>query len=418
MNQPPPDPPPPSSPASGRPPLEADAFDFPPGLLWVMHCADGPVPKAAARAITKSLALKTQPWTLSWQEHVLGIPAALKAEVAGLLRVPAGEISLTTNTSTGLSMVAQGFPWQAGDEVVLPLGEFPSNYWSWRALASRGVAVREVPLWDGHRAGDGAWKSVPPPADVDPEATLLAALGPRTRVLAVSWVRFQDGLRLDLRRLARGCTEVGVDLVVDGIQGAGTQPVDLEGVAAFVSGGHKGLLGLHGQGFTWTTPSFTRSLAPPGGWLCVEDFEDFSRPSTDYRRDWAADASRLDSGLPNLVGCAALSESLRLLNVAGAENIAQHVGELQRSLLGILAGHAPLAAEVERLGALLDANRLGPILAFHHQGRGADSLLDCLRRGQAANIHSTMREGYLRVALHGWHSRDDVERLGAWLRTL
>ena len=47
----------------------------------------------------------------------------------------------------------------------------PSNYWPWRALEPRGVTVREVPLWPGHRAGRDALASAPPPPGVDPEAT-------------------------------------------------------------------------------------------------------------------------------------------------------------------------------------------------------------------------------------------------------
>ena len=85
-------------------------------------------------------------------------------------------VSLTASTSSGLQVVARGLEWRHGDEVVVPLGEFPSNLWPWKALQRLGVVLREVPLWDGHRAGAGAWDSTPATASGSgPEERLLAA---------------------------------------------------------------------------------------------------------------------------------------------------------------------------------------------------------------------------------------------------
>jgi selenocysteine lyase/cysteine desulfurase len=310
--------------------------------------------------------------------------------------------------------VAQGFAWQAGDEVVAPLGEFPSNAWPWLALRARGVAFREVPLWEGHRAGAEAWASTPPPPGVDPEHRLLAALGPRTRILALSWVRFQDGLKLDLACLGVACRDRGVHLVVDGIQGAVPAPVALDGLAAFATGGHKGLLAPQGLGFLWTDSAFRAALAPSGTWLAVEQATDFSRPSTDFARAWLPDGRALEPGGPNLLQTTALLESLRLLNGAGMEAIQTHIAGLQGRLLTHLSASA-WRTEAERLSALLDAGRLGSVLSFHHGGLGPEGLDRCLKAGYHAGIFASVREGYLRVAFHGFHTEADVDRVTAWL---
>ncbi len=389
--------------------------------LWVMHCAEGPVPQVAATAVAAFFAKETAPWEISWEGDFIGLPARVKAAAGQLLGAAPADLSLVATTSAGLAAVAQGFPWQAGDEVVVPLGEFPSNYWPWRALASRGVHVRQVPLWPGHRAGQAAWQSTPPPVDVEPEAILLGALSPRTRMLAVSWVRFQDGLKLDLERLAAGSKVRGVALVVDGIQGAGTLPISLgspllSGLSAFVSGGHKGLLAPQGLGVAWTEPEFRQRLAPPGGWLSVAEATNFNRPSTDFARAWKEDGSRLELGVPNLVGCAALAASLELLAGAGVAEVAAHVARLEVELLSGLAASAAWRVEAGRLYQLLEAGRVGSILAFHHGDRGPAGLDQLLRAGFARGIWASVREGYLRVALHGWHDAGDVQRLLEWLR--
>jgi selenocysteine lyase/cysteine desulfurase len=399
------------------PPLPRQLFDLDPALLWVMHCAEGPVPRASVEAATGFLVKESQPWKMAWNEDFQGLPVAVKEQAAALVGADPADITPTPTTSSGLITVAQGFPWQMGDDVVAPLGEFPTNAWPWLALAPRGVLFREVPLWDGHRSGTDAWTSAPPPAEPEPEERLLAAIGPRTRILAVSWVRFQDGLALDLARLGAGCRARGVALVVDGIQGAGTRPVRLPatGASAFACGGHKGLLAPQGLGFLWTDRAFRARLAPPGGWLSVEGATDFARPTTDFARRFVDTGTALEQGVPNLLGMAALAASLAALNAAGVGAIAAHVAALQDRLLAALAEQPAWRHEAARLAALRARDRLGSIVALHHGGRGEPFLDALLRRGFEAGIYASIREGYLRIALHGWHDEADVARLVAWL---
>lgn len=393
-------------------PLNPALFHLDPQSTWVMHCAEGPVPRSAMRAVRAFMFKELQPWKVDFKADFLGLPAAVRREAARILGADADDLSLVATTSEALQRVAMGFPWQRGDEVLAPLGEFPSNVWPWKAQAMRGVSFREVPLWVGHRSG----ASAPPTMEADPEARLLAAIGPSTKVLTVSWVRFQDGLKLDLPRLAAGCAERGVSLVVDAIQGLGTCVMpSLEGVSALASGGHKGLLAPQGLGFLWTDPAFRLRLVPGGSWLSVEGASDFTRSSTDFNRDWLVTGERLEAGVPNLVGCSALAESLRMINAAGVEAIARHIQSLHLRLLSRLEG-CPWAENAARLRALIERDRLGSILAFHHGGLATDTLPSALNHGQRAGVYASMREGYLRVAFHGFHTEADVDRVVAWMR--
>ncbi|HJV21204.1 MAG TPA: aminotransferase class V-fold PLP-dependent enzyme [Holophagaceae bacterium] len=393
------------------PPLNPALFSLDPDHLWLMHCSEGPMPRSALRACRAFLYKELQPWDLKWKEDFIGGPDRCKAQAAKVIGAAAEDLSLTATTSSGLQAVAFGFPWRTGDETLAPLGEFPSNAWPWLALRDRCVGFREVPLWEGHRAGADALASTPPPADADPEARLLAALGAATSILTVSWVRFQDGLRLDLPRLAAGCRARGVALVVDGIQGCGTHVPDLTGVAAFATGGHKGLLSPQGLGFLWTDPTFRGRLIPSGTWLSVAQGTDFSRPSTDFERPFLEDGRRLEAGSPPLLMAATLEASLGELNHAGIPRITAHVERLQRELLRKLEA-GPWGEEALRLRGLLEADRLGPFLAFHHGGRDLAALL---QRGLRQGLYASVREGYLRIAFHGWHGEADLTRIAAWM---
>ncbi len=102
---------------------------------------------------------------------------------AQLLGATTEEIALVPNTTAGIGLVAEGYPWKGGDNVVLPDNEFPSNQYPWLNLASRGVEIRRVRTEEGR---------------VSLEA-LLDACDARTRIVSVSWVGYASGWRLDVR---------------------------------------------------------------------------------------------------------------------------------------------------------------------------------------------------------------------------
>ncbi len=397
------------------PPLRPEAFDLQ-DKLWALHCAEGPLPRASAQVVRELLEKELRPWEMDWNGEALGHPARARRAAAAMVGGDEADISLAGSTSAGLQAVAQGLPWQAGDEVLLPRGEFPSNYYPWKALASRGVTVREVRLFSGHRSGQEALASAAPGVESDSEARILASLSRKTKVLALSWVRFQDGLRLDLARLGQACQERGVHLVVDGIQGAGVQLPDLRWASAFACGSHKGLLTPQGYGFLWTSKAFREQLCPLGTWLGVEDGNRFDRPSTDFHRDWLKDGRALEPGGPAVLAAAAFATSMELLLEAGLERLGAHVHALQGRFLEGLAELPDWRAEALRLEHLRVAGRLGPFLALHHRGEDDAGLLELMRRGLRHGIFTSVREGYLRIAFHGWHTAADVERLLAWIR--
>lgn len=389
--------------------LPRELFDMPPQVLWLSHCKDGPLPRVSAAAVHALMETELRPWALRWNEDFLDVQRSLRHFGAALFGVDARDMSLVTCTSTGLEVVALGYPWRDGDEVLIPAGEFPSNRLPWLALARRGVTCAEVPLWEANLSQT----FTAPAGDIAPEQRLLDAITPRTRVMAVSWVRYQDGIRLDLEKLGRGCREHGVHLVVDGIQGAGTVATSFDGVSAFSTGGHKGLLGLQGQGLLWTDGAFRQQLMPLGTWLSAP--EDFSQGGTQATSAelWATDGRRLEAGSPSILSCAALASSIRLLlEAGGAAAIQAHVVSLQRGLLAMLAKDERWSAEVTRLGALVDAGRVGSTLSF---AVPAEQSARLLLAAEAQGISTSTREGYLRIAFHGWHGSDDVERCAAWL---
>ena len=147
--------------------------------------------------------------------------------VAEVFGAPSEQIALIKNTSEGINVVARGFPWRAGDNVVISDTEHVNNTLPWRRLGERGVEVRRV-------SPDAQGRTT-----VDHYAS---AVDDRTRIVSVAWVTYGNGYRADLPAPSAFCRERGIRLVVDGIQAVGViaEPLAKLGVDVLVAGGAQG----------------------------------------------------------------------------------------------------------------------------------------------------------------------------------
>ncbi|MBA6068026.1 aminotransferase class V-fold PLP-dependent enzyme [Pseudomonas mosselii] len=298
-----------------------DEFEQAPGLCYLNHAAIAPWPRRTAEAVARFAQDNVR---LGAHEYPawLATERRLRERLARLLNAPTiGDIALVGNTSQALSLVAFGLDWRPGDQVVISDEEFPSNRVVWQALADRGVEVVEASL-----------------AVADPEAALIAACGPRTRLLSVSAVQFANGLRLDLARLGAACRQRGVLFCVDAIQQVGALPFDVQHYQCdfAMADGHKWMLGPEGLGVFYCRSELRRQLTLHAyGWHMLEHLGDFER------RQWqpARSARRFECGSPNMLGACALEASLSLLEDVGmtvvAEQLAQRIEQLYRGLTAI-----------------------------------------------------------------------------------
>ena len=286
-----------------------DEFSLAPGLLYLNHAAVAPWPKRAGEAVQR-FARENVSQGASHYPAWLQVEKRLRERLARLLNAPhSDDIALVKNTSEALSFVAFGLDWRPGDQVVISDEEFPSNRIVWEALQPRGVEVLQVSL-----------------AGSDPEATLLAACGPRTRLLAISAVQYASGLRLDLPRLGAGCRTKNVLLCVDAIQQLGAQPFDVQAsdCAFAMADGHKWMLGPEGLGVFYCRSDLREQLSlHEYGWHMLEHAGDYTRS------DWAParSARRFECGSPNMLGAMALEASLSLLEEVGMPRVAALIEE-------------------------------------------------------------------------------------------
>ena len=191
--------------------------------IYMNHAAVSPISRRVRDAMVGLLDDVHQSGAEHWQAWMERYDA-VRRSLAQLLNAEPGEIAFAKNTSEGISTFANGLDWQPGDEVVSIEGEFPANYYAWKAL----------------------------------------------------------------ERLGEACAAHGCLLFVDAIQGLGAFPVDVRRakIAGLAADGHKWMLGPEGSALLYVNRQVMERITPSElGWTSVRHWADFSRRDLIWRND-------------------------------------------------------------------------------------------------------------------------------------
>jgi len=365
--------------------------EFPVTRHWAYfdHAAVAPISSRARQAM--------QAWADDLAENgYLNEPRWLKrieevrAAAAKVLNAEPLDIAFVKNTSEGIGIVAEGFPWQPGDNLVTAQEEYPANIYPWLNLEQRGVEVRLVPSRDRRLWVDD----------------FRARIDARTRVVSISQVEFASGFRNDLDALGELCRQRGIFFFVDAIQGLGVLPLDVRQtpIDALAADGHKWLLGPEGLGIFWLRREMLDRLHPVGiGWNSVVGARDFSRIDFTLKPH----AGRWESGTLNVAGITGLGASLDLLLEIGLQRIHDRVIELTNYFC-----EKAQEAGAEIYSSRQTADRSG-IVSFTVPGTEPRKLVETCR---AQGIIVNRRAGRVRVSPHCYNTTEELDRLLEALR--
>jgi len=366
--------------------LRSTEFPWADDRVFLNHASTGPLPARALHAVEQFNRRRAAMDGMA--DSVLqGILANARQLAAQLVHADTEEIALAGNTSWGLNLAAATLPLERGDVVLVSDREFPANIYPWMRLASRGVRLEMAPV-----TPDG-WPD---------EAYLLARVqDAEVKALAVSWVQFSNGYRVDLARLSRAARDTGTYLVVDAIQGVGQQPLDVStlSVDILACGAQKWLLSPWGTGFVYVRRDLIEELAPlVTGWMAHEGTDDFTR-LTDYHSALHRDARRFELvSLPfqDFVG---FNASMTLLLELGIDQIAAHLDRITE----------PVRCWAESTGVPLTSPT-----GDHGSGMvcvappDIDRVYDRLGK---AGIVASLREGAIRLSPHCYTTIEEMERV-------
>ncbi len=368
-------------------------------------------PRPVAEAIAQHRAALDANPVDYWHEHAGRADERVRAAAAEYMGAKPEQIALTDSTTMGLGLVYGSLRLAAGEEFVSTTHDHYSTQMALRHRAERtGAAVREVALYD-----DPAQASVE-----EIVARTTAAIGERTRVLAVTWVHSSTGVKLPLAAMAAALRRINDSRVpaervlfcVDGVHGFGIEDVTMEGLGCdfFVAGTHKWIFGPRGTGVVWgraeaweraaaIIPSFganygvwlgeiSREQVVPGDLMTPGGFHSF-----EHR--WAlGEAFRFHLQL----GKARVQARIHALNTLAKEAMAA---------MPHIRVHTPRSEELS-----------AGIICFEAAGRSGEEVLARLREHGIVASTSPYRVSYPRLAPSLLNNEAEVERAMEALRSL
>ena len=349
-------------------------------LVWLNHAAVAALSKPCAEAM-QNLAQDALDYGSLHYEKWMNTYAALRSSAARMINATPEEIAIIKNTSEGISTIAIGMSWKAGDIVVAFKEEFPSNLYPWKRLEAQGVEVRWLSIFDDLDRIDQAAKGA--------------------RLLAISYVQYLSGYRVDLVKIGAICAAHGCKFFVDAIQGLGAFPIDVETakIDALAADGHKWLLASEGCGVLYVRREFQDEVEPMEfGWTNVAKFADYSSRDMALRQD----AGRYECGTLNTTGCYGLRAAFDFLLEVGIENVTPAV-----QALGDQIWQGVQARGFETLGMRTPETGAG-IVSFRKQGVESQLIV---RRLKEAGIIAAPRQGWVRTAPHFYIAPQEIDRM-------
>lgn len=184
---------------------------------------------------------------------VLRDAEAVAAKVADLIGCDVKEATITRNTTEGMNFIAEGINLQPGQRVLTSNNEHGGGLGAWKFLKKyRGVEI------------DIAEISSPPKSEDEIVDNFKKALTPKTRVIMCSHVTFSNGVKTPIARLSELAHQHHCLMVVDGAQSSGGVAVNVKqlGCDAYVSSGHKFLLGPKGTGILYISERARDEIKP------------------------------------------------------------------------------------------------------------------------------------------------------------
>lgn len=309
---------------------------------------------------------------------------AVRAALCELFGGASEDYALMTSTGVGVGIVASGYTWQKGDNVVVPADEHWNNTFPWLALRERGVDVRLVPVDNDQR--------------VNPK-TVAAMVDDHTRILTTAAVRFNTGFRADLKLLSAIAHDKKALFAVDGIQGAGVFPLNVEeeGIDILSCAGFKWLLGMPGTGFLYISKKAQEKIRPvlPGMFAAEDNTRELH---------YFPDARRYETGTIAYSLFHAWTAGLDILKEVGLDNIHARVLELTDHLIaGLRSKNITIASPVEK------ASERSAIISFTLGSEKANKEL--YDRLMTQNIIVALRDGRVRVSPNFFNTEAEIDQL-------
>ena len=286
-----------------------DLFELPPDLIYLDGNSLGPLPIATRERLREVVKREWGARLIrGWDEGWIDLPVTVGDQIGGLLGAAPGQVVVADSTSVCFYKLAcAALDLRPGrTQIVTDVDNFPTDRYVLEGIAQqRGLEI----VWARFDRTRG------PVAD-----ELAPLLNDRTALVSFSHVSYRSAFVADMASVTRAAHRAGALVLWDLSHSVGSVPVALDDDGADLAVGctYKYLNGGPGApAFMYVNQELLSEVGQPiWGWLGRRDpFE----MAPGYES--AADARRLLSGTPPVLGLAAVQQGVQIVAGAGLDQI-------------------------------------------------------------------------------------------------
>ena len=315
----------------------------------------------------------------------------MRKTIAQVINAEPEEIFYSDSTSGTLNVFSAGIELPENANVVTSGQSFPSTVFNWK-----------------NRVGSENVRIAAPENGAMPCEKLFELVDENTAVMALCLVENTTGFRHDLKKISSFCQEHGIYLVLDITQCITGLKIDVKEtpVDFMAAASYKWMGGLFGVGFGYVSKRVLDKVHPAYvGWTGVKD----RKPPADFGLTLSPNANKFETGSPNWVGIRGMEQSMQIYLELGADDVEEHI----LTLVDYLYQQIASLDRVGIVGSFAPENRSGIVYLTIPEEWG---ITDEIMKEHGIRAHAAGGPS-IRVALHFYNNKEDVDRFVEFLKT-
>ena len=221
-------------------------------LVMMNNGTVGPMPRPVFNTLVRYFKFQVEnPFDV--YNFLPGGKEGVRNKLAEFIKASPDEVALTSNTTEGVNLVANGLDLKPGDEVLVSNLEHPGAINPWRLKAKRaGVVIKEIPF------------GLPPKNVEEIVRAFAAAITPKTKIISVGHTVYVSGLITPVKELSKMAHEKGIPVLADSAHGLGMLNLNMKemGIDFFASSPYKWLGAPTGVGLLYVRKEAQDKLWP------------------------------------------------------------------------------------------------------------------------------------------------------------
>ena len=378
---------------------QKELFQLPEDIHYLNGAYMSPLLRSVEEAGIAALIKKRNP-TRIFPADFFSEAEILRENFGKLVNCPAEQVAIIPSASYGLTSAINNLPKDNGSTALVVSDEFPSGYYAiekWCQDNDKQLKVIKAPESMISRGQE--WNE-----------QIIERINDDTAVVMMSSIHWTDGTMYDLKAIGEKCKTHKALFIIDGTQSVGALPIDVASfqIDALVCAGYKWLMGPYSIGLAYYSEFFNEGTPLEESWMTRSNAQNFSS-LTNYVDDYVAGAGRYNVGeFSNFTLLPMLNVAIEQILKWDPAKIQSYCDHLSQPLIKFLRDNGFWVEEDQ-----YRAKHLFGILLPAHLDQKV-----LLHKLQERKIFVSTRGKAIRISLHLYNTKEDIEAIMEVLETL